>query len=82
MAAAWKAWGWESRVNGSMDWGDDYGNTAMEIVLRDILEVKETVGLGDKSGVVSEERKEQRMVHGGWIMVPFAEIQDTGGGAH
>lgn len=44
--------------------------------------MKETVGPGDKSGVVSEERKEPRMVHGGWIMVPFTEIQDTGGGAH
>lgn len=41
-----------------MDWGDDYGNTAMEIVLRDILEVKEIVGLGDKLGIGSEEMKE------------------------
>lgn len=64
-------------------WGEgDYGNTAMEIVWRDILEVKDIVGFGDKSGMVSEERKEPRMVYGGWIMVPFTEIQDKGGGAH
>lgn len=68
-------------MNGSKDWGDDYGNTAMEIVLRDILEVKEIVGLGDKLGMVSKEMKESRMVHGRWIMVPFTEIQDKGGGA-
>lgn len=45
----------------------NYGNTAMEIVWRDILEVTEIVGLDDKSGMVSEERKEPRMVYSGWM---------------
>lgn len=44
----------QRECDSSIDQGDSYGNTGIGIVFRDILEVKEIVGLCDKLGVVSE----------------------------